>query len=263
MAYIVNGTEEVATLKEVAEVLGVTRVSGKDIKEGKYPVEEVESTGVLTLADVVEASEGKVEIIMVGDAPKKAPKGLTAEAVDMLDDLESHMEELQGTEDGHEEWDSLEALTVAIKEAGEVTEDIKTTYQALTNEEIVEPTLASDTEYPEVDHFKDEKSMKKYIKGLTNEELAEWCELEGAEYNPNEHVSINRMRMAMAIKAIHFPDTAPKAKSKKKSKYSDYSTEDLVQMALDNDVEIRDDKGDPRILRMYTIMALREAGLIG
>src|SRR6185312_13480640 len=72
-------------------------------------------------------------------------------------------------------------------------EDTEEDTQALTNSEPV-PT-SSDTEYPEVGHFEDKKAIKKYIKKLTNGELAEWCELEGATYNPNEHESINRMRM--------------------------------------------------------------------
>jgi hypothetical protein len=129
------------------------------------------------------------------------------------------------------------------------------------DEELPQPP-ANDTEYPEVGDFKDEKAMKKYIKGLSDASLQEWCILEGAEWKANDHQSINRMRMAMAIKALHFPTTAPTKSKKSKSKYASYSDEMLVQMALDNDVEVPDDKGDRRILRMYTIMALRKAGLI-
>jgi hypothetical protein len=33
-------------------------------------------------------------------------------------------------------------------------------------------------------------------------------------------------------------------------------------MAMDNDIEVKDDKGNMQILRMYTIMALKNAGLI-
>jgi hypothetical protein len=33
-------------------------------------------------------------------------------------------------------------------------------------------------------------------------------------------------------------------------------------MAIDNDVEVKDHRGDDRILRMYLIMALRDAGVI-
>lgn len=124
------------------------------------------------------------------------------------------------------------------------------------------PATTDDIEYPEVGHFKDEKAMKKFIKPLTNDQLQEWCELEGVTWKPCDHEAINRMRMAMAIKAKHFPHTAPKASTKSKSKYSHYATEELVQMALDNDIEVDEKSGDLRILRMKTIMALRNAGII-
>ena len=119
--------------------------------------------------------------------------------------------------------------------------------------------------YPEVGYFADEPAMKKYIKKLTNEQLYEWCAQEGAEYNEHDNPSINRMRAAMAIKAKHFTHLSAgngKSKSKKKSKYSDYSNEQLAQLCLDNDVDVRDAKGDTRIERMYMIMDLRNAGVL-
>lgn len=119
--------------------------------------------------------------------------------------------------------------------------------------------------YPEQGHFATEADIKKYIKALTNEQLKEWCELEGATWNSHDNESINRMRMAMAIKAVHFPHLASgtgTGKKKSKSKYADYTNEQLAQMALDNDVEVPDAKGDARIERMYTIMALRKAKIL-
>ena len=68
------------------------------------------------------------------------------------------------------------------------------------------------------------------------------------------------MRKCMAIKDYHFPRQTKAKRSK--SKYADYTTEDLLEMALENDVEVKDSKGNLRILRMYCIMALREAGII-
>lgn len=140
---------------------------------------------------------------------------------------------------------------------GSVAEDVEDTpTKHASKEDSIDP------EYPEVGDFKDEKAIKKYIKTLSDKSLEEWCFLEGVTWKHNDHASINRMRMAMAIKAKHFPDTAPKATKKSKSKYADYTTEQLVQMALDNDIEVPDDKGDMRICRMYTIMALRKSGLL-
>lgn len=118
---------------------------------------------------------------------------------------------------------------------------------------------ATTTEYPEVGHFTEKKDLQKFYKKLTDEQLAEWIELEGLEYTPNDSAPINRMRMAMAILYAHFPK-AP-AKGKKESKYSKYSLEDLMDLAVQNDV-IFEPTDDDRILRMRAIMALRVAKII-
>jgi hypothetical protein len=117
--------------------------------------------------------------------------------------------------------------------------------------------------YPEVGTVGDKKELKKVYKKLTDAQLDEWLELEGLTDKVKlcEHESINRMRKCMAITALHFPPE-PSQGAKSKSKYADFTTEQLVQMALDNDVVVKDDKGDARILRMYTIMALKEAGVL-
>lgn len=107
--------------------------------------------------------------------------------------------------------------------------------------------------YPEVGHFADQKDLQKFYKHLSDEQLAEWIELEGLEYKANDSQPINRMRMAMAILYKHYPK-APSAK--KKSKYADYSDEQLMTLLLEHDVpcEVTDDE---RIMRMRAIMALR------
>lgn len=229
--YVVNGEEKVSTLAEVAKILGVSRVSKKDVEEGKYDV--VIEEAAVSLADTEEVVE---EVV--------AEEEDILEGVEVVEDEEEEeaaedVEEPTSEEDSEDDWEEGYPVNTEVEE----DED----------EEI---------EYPEVGDFEDEKAIKKYIKGLTDEQLQAWCELEGAEWVENEHRNINRMRMAMAIKAVHFPELAKKPSSKKKSKYAEYTTEELVEMAIDNNVEVRDDKGNERILRMYTIIALREAGLI-
>lgn len=154
----------------------------------------------------------------------------------------------------------LEAEGVAPSDTSEHDTDGDTSGDTQSAPE--DTTADNEIEYPEVGAFKDVKAMKKFYKPLSDAQIQEWCELEGVTWTPNDHESINRMRMIMALKAKHFPDTAPKGSSKAKSKYSDYTTEQLVQMALDNDIEVTGDNGDMRILRMKTIMALRNAGII-
>lgn len=112
--------------------------------------------------------------------------------------------------------------------------------------------------YPEVGQFTEKKDLQAFYKHCTNEQLAEWCEVEGIEYTQNDSESITRMRMAMGVLYLHFPKPAS---TKKKSKYSEFSLEDLMRMATEKDV-IFEVTEDERILRMRAIMALRVAGHI-
>lgn len=159
---------------------------------------------------------------------------------------------------------------VYVKDAEEEQETLALTNEeedtALTDTHKEEPKAEvqedSGTEFPEVGEYKDIKALKKFIKGLSDEALAEWVTLEGLEVKDYGNPAIQRMRNAMAINALHFPDSVRQSKPKKESPYKKYTTEELVQMALDKDIEVKDAKGDPRIERMYTIMALREAGVL-
>lgn len=254
--YEVNGTT-VSTLKEVSELLG-TKVTKKGIESGKYEgVIIIEATTLdleesikSTIVDKSGINPDNLEVIVVTDTDYKdefATQEAKEEEALALTNTEEVDTALTNTEEVATEESS------SVEEVEESTEDESTT------------DVASDDqlEYPELGSFNDEKAIKKYIKGLTDAQLHEWVELEGVEYKTSDHTSINRMRQAMAIKGLHFPSTvATKGASKKKSKYSDYTTEQLVEMAIENDVEVRDDKGDMRILRMYTIMALKSAGLL-
>jgi hypothetical protein len=122
----------------------------------------------------------------------------------------------------------------------------------------IDPTKP--VEFPERGSYTDPKDLKKFYKQLTDAQLDEWLELEGLVYKASGNLSIDRMRKCMAIMDAHFPKEP--GKGKKKSKYADFTTEQLVEMCMENDVEIKDAKGDMRILRMYTVMALKEAGIL-
>lgn len=112
--------------------------------------------------------------------------------------------------------------------------------------------------YPEVGHFTEQKDLQKFYKHLSDEQLLDWVQLEGLEFNPSESAPINRMRMAMAVLYKHFPK---QTSAKKKSKYADYSNEQLIEMLLANDVPCEVTEDD-RIMRMRAIMALRAANII-
>lgn len=277
-------TEEFTTISKAVAYAGIKgKVTKAEIEEGKYPMitigqlqhdEELDLQYKADLADQEAQEEAKALASKDEDRADMAKhQALQAieEAMNAVDDSihADLFDRLCELEDAINDGASLTDAQAIL-----MTQVLTNTYMDNTDTEDLQeddnedkpvatakPTKA-DVEYPEVGDFKDEKAMKKFIKGLSDESLEEWCILEGAIWKHNDHQSINRMRMAMAIKAIHFPDTAPKATSKKKSKYGHYSNEELVQMALDNDISVPDDKGDLRIMRMYTIMALKKAGLI-
>ena len=113
--------------------------------------------------------------------------------------------------------------------------------------------------YPEVGVFTDKKDLQKFYKQLDTDMLEDWCDVEGLTYKPCEdNESIHRMRVAMAILYKHFPK---QTKAKEKSKYAKYTLEDLVDMAIKNNVAV-EETDDERIMRMRLIMNLRANGVI-
>lgn len=124
------------------------------------------------------------------------------------------------------------------------------------NEKFVQDYVAKNG-YPEAGTF-DQDQLKKFYKHLSTDQLQDWIELEGLEFKPAESAPINRMRMCMAVLYSRFPK-APAAK--KKSKYADYSLEQLLNLAIENEVAF-EDTDDERILRMRAIVALRVAKII-
>lgn len=114
--------------------------------------------------------------------------------------------------------------------------------------------------YPEVGTFATKKDLQKFYKQLDTTVLEDWCNLEGLEFKAcDDSEPIHRMRVAMAILYKHFPK---ESSAKAESPYKKFSTEELVSMAIDNSVAVEVTE-DMRILRMRTIMALREAGILG
>lgn len=114
--------------------------------------------------------------------------------------------------------------------------------------------------FPAVGTIADEAAFKKHVKSLTDEQVAAWVAQEGLEVKDYKSAPINRMRQLMAIKELHFPsEKAPS--TKKESPYKKHTTEDLVQMAIDNNV-LFEACDDEKILRMRAIMALRSHKVI-
>lgn len=114
--------------------------------------------------------------------------------------------------------------------------------------------------FPEVGQFSEQKDLQKFYKQLDIEVIEEWIGIEGIEFKGCDSEQIHRMRACMAILYKHFPKE-PSAKAKSKSKYADYTLEQLVSMAVDNDVAV-EPTDDERILRMRVIMSLRASKII-
>ena len=126
------------------------------------------------------------------------------------------------------------------------------------NKAFVEKYLAAGKGYPKKGELAEKKDLQNFYKHLSDEQLAEWVAQEGLEYTPNESAPINRMRMAMAVLYHNFPK-APS--TKKQSKYAQYTLEDLLKLAMDNDI-VFEPTDDDRIMRMRAIMALRAHEII-
>jgi hypothetical protein len=125
---------------------------------------------------------------------------------------------------------------------------------------VAEDWIAENNGYPEVGTFEDKKVLQKFYKQLDTDILEDWCSIEGLEYKPcPDSEQIHRMRVAMAILYHHFPKVSKS--TKKESKYKKYTTEELLQLAIDNEVPVEETGSEP-IMRMRTIMALRAAKVL-
>lgn len=236
------------------------RIEGHDnvVDTAKQVQELLKAAGMKeSIKNILAGNVAGVELVDDDAAPEATPEVIepevVAEVVEEATGPEATPEVPADTDDGF-----MDAESDAAK-ARRIT--------AEQDEDAVGAKLPEDTdiEYPEIGSVavKDEKAFKKYVKKLSDAQVFDWCELEGATWKRClDQPPIDRMRAVMALKAKHFPHTAPKASSKSKSKYAVYTTEQLVALALEHDITVRDDKGDERILRMYTIMALREAGIL-
>jgi len=275
MAYLVNGEETVTTVKEVGAILGV-KVTKKGILAGEYEGVEViedvvEEAGNDTLVEAA-VEEGKLEIVMVGDAPESGKLEQVEEEQEVgvndgSDGIEPELEE-EDLGDGTEpEVHTEEEVPAPVEEEPkEEVADWRAMAKKLKQPEpkakapkVKEDLAGQEIEYPEVGHFESVEDIKKFYKRLSMEQITEWADIEGLEWKTNDNPGINRMRACMAISNHHFPK---KSGSKKKAKYGHLTTEELLEMAIDNDIEVRDGKGNENILRMYTIMALKQAGIL-
>ena len=109
--------------------------------------------------------------------------------------------------------------------------------------------------YPEVGTFLDKKCIQKFYKQLDTDALVDWCTLEGLAAKPDTNDPIYRMRVCMLLLYKNFPKVST-GKAKAESPYKKFTLENLVTLALENDVAVEGTE-DEKIFRMRLIMALR------
>ncbi|MGL5191229.1 MAG: hypothetical protein ACRC7S_16440 [Cetobacterium sp.] len=286
MVYLVNNEEEVTTIAEVSEILGM-KVTKKQVLAGEVEgVEYVESSLDEEVAsdiedtdqDLIDDIEGALdeeptteEVIEEDEEPvveEEIDEEPVVEPVD-IKEVEPTEEVIEDTQDTNEdtaiEEDTQEEPKYSKEEISKMSladklKLVTKPSQPKATKKVDKYPEGSTVEYPEVGHFKSKDELKEFYKPLQDSHLQEWVELEGLEYKECDNTGINRMRMCMAITNSHFPSQAKAKKSK--SKYVEYSTEALMEMALDNDLEVADAKGNMKILRMYLIMELRKNNII-
>lgn len=284
MVYVINNEEEVTTLAEVSEILGY-KVTKKAVLAGEVEgVEYKESMLDAVAADIDNDEEDKDLVDSIEDALEEdIEEEATEEPVEEEADIQEVDEEEATTEEVIEEsTEDTEATTEEEVAKEEDTEEAPK--HNFTKEELANMSLADklklvtkpsqpkaskkvdkydegkEIDFPEVGHFADKDALKDYYKRLQDSHLDQWIELEGLEWKESGNAGIDRMRRCMAITNLHFPS---KSKGKKsKSKYADYSTEKLLEMCIENEIEVADGKGNAKILRMYCIMALRKANIL-
>lgn len=280
---------QVTTLGEVNKLIPGKRVTKKDIEDGNVPGVTIltasEVQPGLELQEVVEASDN-VEVIVVTDnhTTEEHTEDATEEVADTEeeateedtteeepteseeDDTDEDFEQPQRTEPVEEVVPGHKDSNKVTGKLAELTAKLKKPEPTAKTPKVKQDLAGTEVTYPEVGAYKEEgiDALKKFISRLSTEQLVEWAEVEGTLDSVKEidNPSIYRMRVAMSLTGLHFPKASGSSKPKSKSKYAKYTTEELMEMAIDNDVEVKDGKGDMRIQRMYTVMALRNAGIL-
>lgn len=121
-------------------------------------------------------------------------------------------------------------------------------------------TITPEEMEKDMPEFEDIKEFKDYFRELDDYTAEYMARALNLEWKPTDKPQIHRMRISMAIQRHLFPELfKPKETSSKKSKYGDYSTDELVTMAKENKVGWKETDNEP-INRMRVIQALKKEG---
>jgi len=101
--------------------------------------------------------------------------------------------------------------------------------------------------------------FKEFFKDLDTETAVICVDALDLEIKPTDNPNIYRMRLSMALQRHLFPEHFKPKKAEKKTKYGDFSTEELEAIAKKHKVEFEDNP-HAGIHRMRLIMALKKSG---
>ncbi len=245
--YEVDGTK-VSSLAEVATLLGVSRVSRKDLKEGVlYPQ--------VTLCDMsdMEDTSDKAD---TSDVTQESPNKDTVTA-------EEGTEEAKESDEAQESAKEPTPVEVPDKEPTPVEEPAKVTEEptaAVAQEEAPGMTIeeARNT-FPKFDTL---DALKEFITDMDTPTLEYMLTSLGGTWDKHDNPAINRMRIAQGLHRVYFPQLfKPTSKSKKKAKYGDFTTEQLKQMSASHKLVVPLSGHEP-IDRMRLIMTLKAGGYL-
>lgn len=225
--YVVNG-ETANTLAEVAALLGVSKVTQKDVAEGGRFADQVSLIELEPATPKEPVSDEEFENGYPQNNPPVEPSDDTQEGNPDDNPNPEDVPEDEDQEDEHE-GDNPDVTPAEIMDA-------MGTFDTL-------------------------DELKEFIKDVdtpTLEYMAKGLQL---HWEPTSNQPIYRMRIAMALHRHFFPEQFKPSEGtkKKKAKYGDFSTKDLAKMARENKVQYKK-TGNDAIDRMRLIMALKQSG---
>lgn len=236
--------QQARSLKELAEVMEVSRVLSKDLEEGgKY-------ADVVTIIDPSDLEEPSNEVEESTEEPE-------AEVA-----TEEPTDETSEDEVSDEEWEDKNPVRLPKEEEEEEAHPMEREssgedYSAL--EEGVE--VNSDEVQDSLPEFESLEELKEFIKDFDTPTLEYMAKGLGLTWKPTDHKNIHRMRIAMAMHEHYFPKKDNPKSSSKGGKYKDYTTEDLEKLLDDNGVEYKTFE-DANIHRMRLVMTAKKHSLL-
>lgn len=236
IGYEVDGTV-VWTLKELAPLLNVARVTAKDVEKGGKYADMVSLVDLEALAEEESNKDSKKDTSGVKKSGKKTSNKSTSD-----------------NEEDDEAWEN-EKLKVDSKEESHPMEsdiDPDEIYSTVDDDEV---DISKDEILETLPKFKDLEELKEFIKDLDTPTLEYFAKGLELTWTPTYHANIHRMRIAMAMHRYFFPEMFQPKEPKKKARFSDMSTDELVKQAKEVDKNLEVTKND-RINRMKAIMVL-------